>query len=95
MESRAYGVRFARLFLSKPFSETQGQIVGARKSLNGRKKGAKKSKERVPLLFFAPFFPARLDFFLAPTICPWVSEDVSKPERARYERVRAFDTNNE
>ena len=72
MESRAYGVRFARLFLSKPFSETQGQIVGARKSLNGRKKGAKKSKERGSsqrsLLFFAPIFsiPFILDFSSPP-----------------------------
>ena len=74
MESRAYGVRFAKLFLSKPFSETQGQIVGARKSLNGRKKGAKKSKERGSsqrsLLFFGPFFPARLDFSSPPLSAP-------------------------
>ena len=42
MESRTYGVRFARLFLSKPFSETQGQIVGARESLNGRENMARR-----------------------------------------------------
>ena len=61
-------------------SETQGQIVGARESLNRRENMAqKKSKERL----FSPFFsflralffrPFRLS--LAPTICPWVSEDV-------------------
>ena len=46
----------------------QGQIVGARERLNGRKK----------LLFFAPFFSARLAFPLPPlAICPWVSEDAS------------------
>jgi len=37
--------------------ETQGQIVGMRKSLNGR---GKKMARRLSL---------------APTICPWVSED--------------------
>ena len=61
------------------FSGTQGQIVGARESLNGRENMAeKKSKERPEEPFFtflrALFFrPFRL--FLAPTICPWVSED--------------------
>ena len=55
MESRAYGVRFARLFLSKPFSETQGQIVGARKSLNGRKKARRKVKngDLLNVLYFS------------------------------------------
>ena len=48
-------------------SETQGQIVGARESLNRRKNMAqKKSKERA--LFSRP-----LRLSLAPTICPWVS----------------------
>ena len=50
-------------------SETQGQTVGARESLNRRKNMAqKKSKERA--LFSRP-----LRLSLAPTICPWVSED--------------------
>ena len=72
--------------------ETQGQIVGARESLNRRKNMAqKKRKERpeeplgtrhCPQGLFWPFFtflsalffrPFRLS--LAPTICPWVSED--------------------
>ena len=42
-------------------------IVGARESLNGQEKNvAKKNKEQGSsprsLLFFAPFFPSRLDF---------------------------------
>ena len=64
-------------------SETQGQIVGARESLNGWKNvarrkvqnGAKSSSRRyllflVPYIFFRPF---RLS--LAPFIGPLVSED--------------------
>ena len=73
-------------------SETQGQIVGTRESLNGRKnvarrkvKSGEKSSSRRSLLFFVTcrsllffvpyifFRPFRLS--LAPTICPWVSED--------------------
>ena len=63
-------------------SETQGQIVEARESLNGRKNIAqKKSKER-PEELLSPFFTFLRAIFsrlfrlsLAPTICPWVSED--------------------
>ena len=54
-------------------SETQGQIVGARESLNGREnmarrkvKNGQKSSSRRSLLFFVPYFPARLDFPLPP-----------------------------
>ena len=64
-------------------SETQGQIVGARESLSGRKNVARrkvrngeKSSSRRSLLFFVPhifFRPFRLS--LAPSICPWFSED--------------------
>ena len=70
-------------------SETQGQIVGTRESLNARKNmtrrkvknGEKKinGSSRRSLLFFACFL--RVIFFrpfrlsLAPFICPWVSED--------------------
>ena len=50
-------------------SETQGQIVGTRESLNGRKnmtrrkvKNGEKSSSRRSLLFFEPYFSARLDF---------------------------------
>ena len=62
-------------------SETQGQIVGTRESLNGRENVArrkvKNGDSRRSLLFFVPyvfFRPFRLS--LAPFICPWVSEDV-------------------
>ena len=61
-------------------SETQGQIVGARKSLNGRKNKARRKvkngqKSRSLLFFSAIFFrPFRLS--LAPTICPSVPENV-------------------
>ena len=52
----------------KASSETQGQLVGAGRSLNGREKNrAKKSQER---LFSRPF---RL--LPAPTNCTWVFED--------------------
>ena len=71
-------------------SETQGQIVGARESLNRWKNMTqKKSKER-PEELFSPFFsflrtlffrPFRLS--LAPTICPWVSEDEFNPHFAK------------
>ena len=51
-------------------SETQGQIVGARESLNGRKNMARRKVKngcsRRSLLFFVPYFPARLDFPLPP-----------------------------
>ena len=56
-------------FQLTPSSETQGWIVGARKSPNGRKnkarrkvKNGKKSSSRRSLLFFVPYFSARLDF---------------------------------
>ena len=50
-------------------SETQGQIVGARESLNGLR-----------AIFSRPF---RLS--LAPcTICPWVSEDVYYRRQTEY-----------
>ena len=52
--------------VSNPSSETQGQMVGTRESLNGREIFF------VLYIFFRPF---RLS--LAPFICPWVSEDVS------------------
>ena len=67
----------------QPSLETQGQIKGARESLNGWKNiyGTKKTKERREELF-SPFFTfLRAKFFrpfrlsLAPTLCPWVSED--------------------
>ena len=66
-------------FRSRPksSSETQGQIKGARESLNGRKNiyGTKKSTF-LRATFFRPF---RLS--LVSTICPWVSEDVPKSAR--------------
>ena len=50
-------------------SETQGQIVGARERLSGRKKMVRR-KVKNGAIFFHPF-----SLSLAPTICPWVSED--------------------
>ena len=67
------------ILLGLSSSETQGQIVGTRESLNGREKnGAKKSKngEKHSVLYFSSrhfFRPFRLS--LAPTIYSWVSED--------------------
>ena len=48
-----------------PSSETQGQIVGARESLNGRN-----GSSRGSLLFFVPYFSARLDFPSPPLSTP-------------------------
>ena len=65
-------------FASSASSETQGQIVGARERLNGRKKMARRKVKFSPFFTFlrAIFFrPFSLSF--APTICPWVSEDAS------------------
>ena len=56
--------------LENPSSETQGQIVGARESLNRRENMAQeKSKER-SFLFFVSYFSARLDFPLPPLSAP-------------------------
>ena len=61
---------FQSLYTHKsPSSETQGQIVGARESLNGRKNKARS------LLFFCAIFFRLFRLSLAPTVCPWVSED--------------------
>ena len=89
-------------------SETQGQIVGARESLNRRKTGRKlaffwhQSEARtaatvwnwsgktlspgalLAVLYFSScliFRPFRLS--LAPTICPWVSEDANASHMRR------------
>ena len=57
--------------VSRASSETKGQIVEARGSLNGRKKMATK-KSIVALLCFSssPFSFARLDFPLPPRSAP-------------------------
>ena len=57
-------------------SETRGQIVGERERLNRAEKMARrkvkngKSSSRRSLLFFAPFFSARLVFPLPPLSAP-------------------------
>ena len=68
-------------------SETQGQIVGARESLNGRKnkarrkeKNGEKSSSHRSLLFFVPYFSARLDFPSPPLSAPGSPRmDISSP----------------
>ena len=51
-------------FASIPSSETQGQLAGAGKSLNGREKKLERIKIKNDLTFLRPnFFLARLDFF--------------------------------
>ena len=69
-------------FAYVPSSETQGQIVGTRESVNRRKNMAEKKSKELPEELLSPFFtflralffrPFRL--FLALTICPLVSED--------------------
>ena len=69
---------FVSVSLSGSSSETQGQIKGARESLNGRK--------NIYVLRAKFFRPFRL--FLVPTICPWVSEDVSGLVRISKTRYR-------
>ena len=67
-------------------SETQGQLVGAGKSLNGRGKKSGEEKSRTKIGYFVldfsspDFFPRPLRLFPAPTNCPWVSEDVCDVE---------------
>ena len=55
-------------------SETHGQIVGARKSLNGMEKMAQrkvKNVEKIPVLYFSSrLFSARLDFSSPPLSAP-------------------------
>ena len=55
-------------------SETQGQIVGARESLNGRENMARRKVKNGEnsrfLLFFVPYFFARLDFPSPPLSAP-------------------------
>ena len=69
-------------FAYVPSSETQGQIVGTRESVNRRKNMAEKKSKELPEELLSPFFTfLRALFFrpfrllLALTICPWVSED--------------------
>ena len=64
--------QFSQGAVDSASSETQGQIVGARESLNGRENMARRKvtnsdivprgSSRRSLLFFVPYFPARLDF---------------------------------
>jgi len=62
----------------KPSSETQGQLVGAGKSLNGVEKiRAKKSQEGTLTLSFS--LPFRL--FPTPTNYTGVPKDAVKPQR--------------
>ena len=67
---------FSKIYLPppNPSSETQGQIVGTRESLNGRenvaRRKAKNGSSRRSLLFFVPHFPARLDFPSSPLSAP-------------------------
>ena len=68
--------RFIYCALNLASSETQGQIVGTRESLNGRKDAAwRKVKNGFPFLRATFFRPFRLS--LASFICPWVSEDAN------------------
>ena len=76
----------SRLCRYLPSSETQGQIVGARESLNGRKnkarrkvKNSEKSSSLLAVLYFSfvPYFSACLDFprphYLPVGLRGWIS----------------------
>ena len=67
---------------SSETQETQGQLVGARESRNGRKKIFDAEKERTKrgaplfvLYFSSPNIFSPVTTFPRPTSCPWVSED--------------------
>ena len=60
-------------------SETQGNIAGARESLNGRENMARRKVKNGE--FLRAIFSRSFRLSLAPTICPWVSEDVVTPGR--------------
>ena len=60
-------------------SETQGNIAGARESLNGRENMARRKVKNGE--FLRAIFSRAFRLSLAPTICPWVSEDVVTPGR--------------
>ena len=62
-----------------PSSETQGNIAGARESLNGRENVARRKVKNGE--FLRATFSRSFRLSLAPTICPWVSEDVVTPGR--------------
>ena len=68
-----------------PSSETRGQIVGARESLNGREKMAQRKVKYGVVPYFSSlraviFFSRPFRRSLAPTISSWVSEDVLDQE---------------
>ena len=48
--------------LFEPYSETQGQKVGAKESLNGQKNMARRNVKKVKNYNFVLYFSARLDF---------------------------------
>ena len=61
-------LRLVKIILADPGADSGGK----RKSKREGKYGTKKSKERREgsLLFFVPYFPARLDFLLPPLPAP-------------------------
>ena len=62
-----------------PSSETQGNIAGARESLNGRENMARRKVKNGE--FLRAIFSRSFRLSLAPAIFPWVSEDVVTPGR--------------
>ena len=70
---------FKKRAIVTPSSETQGNIAGARESLNGRETMARRKVKNGE--FLRAIFSRAFRLSLAPTICPWVSEDVVTPGR--------------
>ena len=70
---------FKKRAIVTPSSETQGNIAGARESLNGRENMARRKVKNGE--FLRAIFSRSFRLSLAPTICPWVSEDVVTPGR--------------
>ena len=70
---------FKKRAIVTPSSETQGNIAGARESLNGRENMARRKVKNGE--FLRATFSRSFRLSLAPTICPWVSEDVVTPGR--------------
>ena len=52
----------ARNILGDPGADSEGEKKSKEKEKNGAKKSKERGEEPCSLFFFAPFFPARLDF---------------------------------
>ena len=93
---RSTFMKLLKLVLSPILGDPGVDNGGKGKTKRAEKTGAKKSKERPERLFSTLFTFLRASFFrpfslsLAPTICPWVSEDDCRFEDGRPLENQAF-----